>query len=151
MRIEPEKRRRRRLAVAIHHEHAIALNRHIVGQVGRHGRFANAALEVLDGDYGRLIHRRAGRGGAQHFTHIQKLFNGIAGSAAGIGCRRLGQPAIIFGHPNAVCRASEQSGGFGDAVSHIQTLARIGEKGFPAEAFDHSNAGVCQLGDSARV
>jgi CRISPR-associated protein Cas1 len=63
MRVKAEEGRGRRLAVAIDHQHAIALHAQIVRQMRGDGRFPHAALEILHSDDRGRIKVAPGRGG----------------------------------------------------------------------------------------
>ena len=90
------------LAVAVHDQDPVASDGQIVGEVGGHRRFPDAALEVLHGDDRRRVVRPASRGGAQHLAHVEEGGDAVAEPPARFAFRRRGKAAVLLGHANPI-------------------------------------------------
>lgn len=74
-----QQRRGGRLAVAIDHRHAVAVNLELVSEAGGHGRFADPAVEILHRDGCERVERVAGSG---PFCSARLIPPNIAAAAA---------------------------------------------------------------------
>ncbi len=87
---------RRALAVAVDQAHPVASHGQELREVYRHGRLADAALEVLHGNDRHRIAWLPPRAGAEDLAHMVDLGQGVADAAAGHRPVYPGQTAVLL-------------------------------------------------------
>ena len=115
--------------------------------MGSDGRLADAALEVLNGNDRWHVERRAGRGGAQHFAHVEHFLGRVAEPPSVLAGGGRGQPTVFFRHADAVGRATEQLGRLRNTEADIESFPAFRQKGLAPQPLDHALAALRKIGD----